>query len=306
VLQGVGKQVVVWGGWVRFSPEDLRIFDDGAVFDLNSGEWRPTPASPLSARANTSFTAVDGRVFIRAGEGHKAGYLADGALFDPRDDSWTLLPKAPAPLADARAFTFEDLVLLTGGTWVGGRDVHIAVYSATSNSWAVPDLSAFRGPSALAVLGNGDAYAWSGFDPNTEHAILHSVPDSELPPSIDTVEPNLSTDAIRVDPGLVDYIAESSGAAHVQLQDAEDPEVAVAAMRLARSAVFSIPHPEEPDDPLPSFASAVTMAEGGPTFWFDIADAEVHDGTLRQVVKAMVTALDAAGATGWLSTPASS
>lgn len=74
-------------------------------------------------------------------------------------------------------------------------------------------------------------------------------------------------------------------------------------MRQAANALFSVPHPEEPDESLPSFVSGVTMGARGPTFWFDIADAEVYDGLLEQVLETVVQALEQADATGLLGTP---
>ncbi len=99
-------------------------------------------------------------------------------------------------------------------------------------------------------------------------------------------------------------MANSSGAIHLQLREAADVGEAAEAMRKARAALFKLPHPEEPDDPLPSFASPVVLESGGPTFWFDIADAE--GDVLEQVLRTVTTELTEAGASGFLTTPPAS
>lgn len=110
---------------------------------------------------------------------------------------------------------------------------------------------------------------------------------------------------VDVADGLVDYFASSSGAAHVELRT-PDHEGAVRGLTAARRALFAIPHPEEPDDPLPSFASDVTVSEQGATFWFDAADAEEYDGLLERVVDALREAIEREGVDGSLTWPDSS
>ena len=87
-------------------------------------------------------------------------------------------------------------------------------------------------------------------------------------------------------------MAASSGAVHVELRGVEE-DVARRALRAAREALFTIPHPEEEEDPLPSFASDVSAGERGPTFWFDIADAESYDGLIDWVIEVMCDAIEA-------------
>ena len=108
---------------------------------------------------------------------------------------------------------------------------------------------------------------------------------------------------LRVAPGLADYVASHTG--HVELLLRGDPDDARAelAMAAARDALFAVPHPEEPDDPLPSVGSDITTTGDGVMFWFDIADAEAYDGLIDEVVQAMVGALAREGAEGLLTWP---
>ncbi len=85
------------------------------------------------------------------------------------------------------------------------------------------------------------------------------------------------------------------------LRGASDEERAATAMRAAARAVASIPHPDEPDDPLPNFVSAITRSAEGPSFSIDVKDMLDDNAPLaRQVVTAVVVALDVAGTDGEL------
>jgi len=302
VLQAIDDDVVVWGGTQWGDPSTAGPLADGAVYNVASKEWRPMPPSPLSARSRCSFVPVGHRLFIWGGVGHDGTYPGDGALFDPRTDMWALISKAPVRKPGAVAFGVNDMVLLCGGISAGGS-VRILIYDSVTDSWMAPDLPNFTpGPASFAQLGIDDVYAWSFVDPNTEQAVLQGLRpgvrfDADVP-----VDPLRSVVAmgIEVDERLLDYMAGSLGAIHLQLRGAGDPERAAAAMGRARKALFAIPHPGEPDDPLPSYVSPITFDLDGPTFWFDIADA--GGNVLDEVLRTLTSALAEAGATGSLTT----
>lgn len=100
--------------------------------------------------------------------------------------------------------------------------------------------------------------------------------------------------AVIVDPELLDHIAAHSGSCTFLLQDVP-PEDAVRGLRAAARAVATIPHPEEPEDPLPSYVSSVEVTAGGAGFTIDIADAEAYDGLLERVLDAVLEGLGGAG-----------
>jgi hypothetical protein len=105
--------------------------------------------------------------------------------------------------------------------------------------------------------------------------------------------------AVTVVNGLVAYLC--GGGAVFVLRGASDPDVATTAMRAAARALQQIPHPDEPDDALPNFVSAVTAEPDGPSFWIDVKDMlDQNDLLAQEVVDSLVTALDAAGADGQL------
>jgi len=111
--------------------------------------------------------------------------------------------------------------------------------------------------------------------------------------------------ALVVDPGLLDYMASNSGSCTFVLKDMS-PEAAVSALRSVCRTVGAIPHPEEPDDPLPSHMSAPEPTADGARCTIDMADAEAYEGLLERVLQAVLDGLAAEGvAEGLLTYPAS-
>lgn len=107
---------------------------------------------------------------------------------------------------------------------------------------------------------------------------------------------------VTVAPGTLERLSATTGAMRFELRDAVDAESAQAAMRDARRRVLAIRHPEEPDEPFASYASAVDERDGVITFVVDMADAEAYEGTVDAALDAVVSALAEAGIhTGTLS-----
>ena len=111
---------------------------------------------------------------------------------------------------------------------------------------------------------------------------------------------------LRIDEGLLDYMRQSSGAAHVQLRDVADREHARVALSRARESIFRIPHPDQPDEPFASYASGLEAGGRGPQFWFDMADAEAFPDVLECAIELILIAIEHSGVKdGCLTWPAS-
>ena len=72
-------------------------------------------------------------------------------------------------------------------------------------------------------------------------------------------------------------------------------------MASAAEAVFDVPHPEEPEDPLPNYVSPVEQTAEGHSFWIDAKDELDDPGVAQQVLESITDALTAAGVDGELS-----
>lgn len=105
-----------------------------------------------------------------------------------------------------------------------------------------------------------------------------------------------------VDPMLLDYMADHSGSCTFVLREVPADKARLGLQR-AGEAVAAIPHPEEPDDPLPSYVAPVDVADDGSArLTIDIADGEAYDGLLERVLDAVLDGLAAAGVAGGLLT----
>lgn len=93
-----------------------------------------------------------------------------------------------------------------------------------------------------------------------------------------------TTRAITVERGMRQYMADSSGACHVLVRDADDVEAATRALRQFCEDLWTADlfakldgefGDEEDGTPIrytPSFATAVQRGDEGPEFWFDADD----------------------------------
>lgn len=98
-----GTELVIWGGYATYGGiDDLEslALGDGAVYNPDSGQWRPMSPSPLGDRCD--HTAVwTGTVVIYFGGYEQCGNLdaftyGTLASYDPATDTWELLPPPPA------------------------------------------------------------------------------------------------------------------------------------------------------------------------------------------------------------------
>jgi hypothetical protein len=95
---------------------------------------------------------------------------------------------------------------------------------------------------------------------------------------------------------LVAYVAEHSSAVALALDDTSDEVAAVAALRRAVREINRIPHPLEPDSPLPNWCT-VLHEDGVPVFHLDMKDEAQH---AEQIVRIILDELRSAGVDGRL------
>jgi hypothetical protein len=112
-----GDEMIVWGG----DRARAEMRGDGAIYRPSDDSWRPMRAGPLEAR--TSFGAAwtsDRAIYFGGDDGTRP--LADGALYDPAADRWTLLPSEGAPAArhDPALAWLAGAAFVYGGTGEGG------------------------------------------------------------------------------------------------------------------------------------------------------------------------------------------
>ena len=151
-----GSRVVIWGG-------------DGANGFLNSGGqlicfsgvpvgWTTNNLTGAPA-ARSGHTAVwTGTNMIVWGGLGLAGYLGDGAAYNPATDTWTPLPLANAPTARTlhSALWTGSEMLIYGGETASGAVATGAAYDPLTDKWRMLGYSG--GPQARS----GAAAVWTG------------------------------------------------------------------------------------------------------------------------------------------------
>lgn len=102
---------------------------------LRPGESRPLAGAPLPGRSTMAAVWTGQQMLIWGGDG-PTGQFADGATYDPRSDTWTLLPDSPlsARNAPAAVWTGEE-VILWGGSSRAGDHRDGAAYNPATRRW---------------------------------------------------------------------------------------------------------------------------------------------------------------------------
>ena len=123
-----GKEVLIWGG-DAFDGSTSQYMPDGAGYDPVADRWRRLPAAPISGRVG-AFAVWTGTMFLVWGgygrHGDTETPVLDGALYDPVEGRWELLPAAPIDRSEAA----------TTATWTG---TELVVFSARMRSGAALD-----------------------------------------------------------------------------------------------------------------------------------------------------------------------
>ena len=144
---------------------------------LRPGDSRPLPRSPLAGRSTMAAVWTGQQMLIWGGDGPN-GQFADGAMYDPRSDVWTLLPDSPlsARNAPAAVWTGEE-VILWGGSSSSGDQQDGAAYDPATRRWRsiaeAPFASAGRPVglwtgSEMVVLAGFNSRDAAAYDPATD------------------------------------------------------------------------------------------------------------------------------------------
>lgn len=141
-----------------------RIVADGSgvtrtTAELPPGTAKPLPGGPLSARFDANAVWTGKEMLIWGGaEGAAGGEepLGDGAAYDPRHNTWTVLPEAPLRARSNAAVVWTGKEMLIWGGSDAGRPLGDgAAYNPETHEWRL--LSAAPIPGAI-----GPATVWTG------------------------------------------------------------------------------------------------------------------------------------------------
>lgn len=185
----VPNKLAIWQpgeGWSLSPPAPLQPSDDGlivwtgerivvidgreaAAFDPEQREWRSLPKPPPTLTGQPLTAVWTGDHVLVWGDRDRTAPTSSGAAWSARDDSWTEIVAAPAPINQgAGVWTGSELVVVGG--WLDHRNQSLVpnasgsalafAYSPTTRSWtqlAAPPLA----PQATVVATARDTViAW--------------------------------------------------------------------------------------------------------------------------------------------------
>ena len=111
-----------------------------------------TPPGGLSPREKAAYVSIGSQLFIWGGVNESGTALNSGALYDPRDDRWTLVPidsSTPTPRSLATAVWTGSVIVVWGGLDSVNMEplADGAVFDPVSNEWSPMS----PGPTARAA-----------------------------------------------------------------------------------------------------------------------------------------------------------
>lgn len=135
------------------------------------GGWLGVGALPMGfvARSRAASVAIGDRAFFWGGQDGAGNALDNGAIYNPADDSWKVLPKdtgSPSARIMASAVWTGSVVIVFGGTDSSGTTLYRdgSMYDPVANSWtALPANNNVSRRSAPYSFWDGTrAFFWGG------------------------------------------------------------------------------------------------------------------------------------------------
>jgi hypothetical protein len=155
------RELYVWGA----ANADGSVAADGAAYDPVADRWRLLPAAPISGRAFASAVWSGSELILWGGTTTPAGNsgaLGDGAAYNPKTDTWRVLPRSPLSAG------------VTSGTWSGREVLYGPTRSGNANGMFASTTAAAYDPATDSWrrldLGIGHPGFLSGWD--GEHLLL--------------------------------------------------------------------------------------------------------------------------------------
>jgi N-acetylneuraminic acid mutarotase len=272
-----GEQLIVWGGYVYSGFSDEVAQADGFAFDGETRRWESIAASPLSARTAPAAAWTGAELLVWGGSTTPdlGGFVADGAAYDPANDTWRMLP--PAPI-DARAplsvWTGRELIVWGTAVRVQERPRDGAAYDPETNRWR----SIARAPIELTDA----TAAWTGREMVVFGAALHGGNKAETESAIAAAYDPVADVWRRLpDSGLSPQASTAAWSGHELI--AWDYLTASAALDLQRGSWRRLPRvPLDDSECRPDSVSVSEYIVGdycGSTVLFEHRDDRWHDIT---------------------------
>ncbi|MEM9658551.1 MAG: hypothetical protein AAF961_09350, partial [Planctomycetota bacterium] len=157
----VQHQVVVFGGAGYPVQRNQTEFQDGAIYNLATNEWRALPPAP-AAFASGAVSAVWKNKFLVLGGRDQSS----GAIYDADRGRWETIPAAPDYVSQSAVAVADDQLFVWSGD-SGRKSATGAVYSFVEEEWkVVPDSPIVPRYSRRARSIGRKVVVFGGWDPN--------------------------------------------------------------------------------------------------------------------------------------------
>jgi hypothetical protein len=152
----VGTKVIVWGGY----PNALQ---DGAVFDLKTGEWTKMAAAPVNFAYGTDCTTWQGHFVVFGGQDQRTG-----AIYNLESNEWDPIPESPAGVGCMAAVAATEDSLFVWSGYESAKD-RGAIYDFRTKTWSDIGVAPIAGRCLASARAIGEKIlVIGGWDPSTE------------------------------------------------------------------------------------------------------------------------------------------
>jgi len=166
-----GEEMIVWGG--ACGRHECR---DGAAYDPEKGSWRRIAEAPMPGYAHTAVWTGQELIVWGGSDDHESegtkgcvtSFIADGAAYDPANDSWSVLSASPLSARGWHSAVWmgSEMIVWGGATGLGcdyGYPSDGAAYDPATDSWRPILSSPLSGRvEASAVWTGNEMIVWGG------------------------------------------------------------------------------------------------------------------------------------------------
>lgn len=130
-------------------------------------DWRTLATPPLSARDDAAVVWTGSQVLVWGGGSYNSAPFADGAVYEPANDSWTIMPAAPLAARHDPVSAWTGTEMVVWGGIDGAQLADGAAYNPAANTWraiATAPLDGVAATMASTVWTGTELIIWGGDD----------------------------------------------------------------------------------------------------------------------------------------------
>lgn len=161
-----GTEMIVWGGAKQGTVPLTSVTNSGARYNPATDTWAAMATAPITNRADHLAVWTGTEMIIWGGSTTDGivGSFADGARYNPANNSWTLMSSVNAPIARSlplAVWTGTELIVWGGylgltNSNTGGR------YNPANDTWTTFNTSQYTWTQEGTAVWTGSKVIWAG------------------------------------------------------------------------------------------------------------------------------------------------